>query len=62
MAHASTSTASTTSLFSSAVREFQDEFADKDGFDFSTFQSIDDVYQELIGLKKNRDAKGNYAI
>ena len=58
MAHASISTASTTSSFDAAVRDFQNEFADQEAFDFSAFQTIDEVYNEINKTQEEQGRRG----
>ena len=35
------------SVFDAAVRDFQEELADRDEFDFRGIETIDDVYKEI---------------
>ena len=58
MAHASISSASTISSFGAAVRDFQNEFADQEAFDFGAFQTIDDVYDEINKTQEEQGQRG----
>jgi hypothetical protein len=50
-----TLTTPTTSLFQSAATDFLESLADKESFDFSGFQTVDDVIKEI---QKTQDEQG----
>lgn len=50
--------ASAQSVFDAAIKDFQDELADRDEFDFRGIETIDDVYREIEITQEEQGRKG----
>ena len=46
------------SVFDTAVKDFQDELADRDEVDFRGIETIDDVYKEIANIQEEQGRKG----
>lgn len=46
------------SVFDTAVKDFQDELADRDEIDFRGVETIDDVYKEIGIIQEEQGRKG----
>lgn len=46
------------SVFDTAVKDFQDELADRDEVDFRGIETIDDVYKEIGIIQEEQGRKG----
>ena len=50
--------ASARSVFDAAVKDFQDELPDRNGFDFRGLDTVDDVWYEIRKTQEEQGQKG----